>query len=192
MARIPNVFHFVFGLKQQTEPFHLAFYLCIESCHAVNQPDQIYFYYHHEPWGPYWELARRRVTPVRVPLDAQIARFHYSDPGITQYRYAHLSDFVRLERILEHGGVYADIDTIFVNPIPAHLWDQPFVLGREGDVISTPGGHPHPSSAMRSSWPNRAPRSGSSGSRRCATHLMGPGAATQRSCQNGFASSTLI
>ncbi len=145
MSRIPNVFHFVFGLKKQSEPFHLAFYLCIESCYAVNRPERIYFYYHHEPWGRYWDLARRRVTPVRVPLDSQLSRFQYADPDIARYRYAHLSDFVRLERLLERGGVYADIDTIFVNPFPPRLWDQPFVLGREPDVTPAPGGAPRPS-----------------------------------------------
>ena len=34
---IPNVYHFVFGLRPQTEPFHLMFYLCLASCLAVNR-----------------------------------------------------------------------------------------------------------------------------------------------------------
>jgi hypothetical protein len=43
---IPNQFHFVFGLRKQREPFHLAHYLCLESCRCVNQPESIRFYYH--------------------------------------------------------------------------------------------------------------------------------------------------
>ena len=46
---IPNIFHFVFGLKEQTEPFHLMYYLCLASCIEVNTPDKVCFHYHHEP-----------------------------------------------------------------------------------------------------------------------------------------------
>lgn len=145
MARIPRVFHFVFGLREQREPFHLAFYLCLESCRAVNRPDEIRFYFHHEPWGRYWELARRHLTLVRVPLDAFVSGYSYRDAGIARYRYAHQSDFIRLEKVLAHGGVYADIDTLFVNPFPARLFEERFVLGREGDVVPSPGEPPRPS-----------------------------------------------
>ena len=51
MTTVPNRFHFVFGLKPQTEPFHIAHYLCLQSCLQVNSPDRIDFYYHFEPEG---------------------------------------------------------------------------------------------------------------------------------------------
>ncbi len=145
MTRIPRTFHFVFGLREQTEAFHLAFYLCLESCRAVNAPEAIYFYYHHQPWGPYWDLAREFVTPVRVPLDPFVSGYRYADAGVARYSYAHHSDFIRLERLLEAGGVYADIDTIFVAPFPERLWEMPFVLGREADVVPRAGAPPQAS-----------------------------------------------
>ena len=145
VARIPKQFHFVFGLRKQTEPFHLAFYLCLASCRAVNQAERIYFYFHYEPWGRYWDMARALVTPVHVPLDPVVAAFAYRDPGITRYRYAHHSDFIRLEQLLSTGGVYADIDTLFVNPFPERLWEERFVLGREADVSPGPGQPARPS-----------------------------------------------
>jgi len=145
MSRIPRLFHFVFGLREQREPFHLVFYLCLASCRAVARPERMYFYYHHEPWGRYWELAKDFLTPVHVPLEPFVEAFHYHDAEVARYRYAHHADFVRLERLLERGGVYADIDTIFVNPFPERLWDHPFVLGREGDVVPREGGTPQPS-----------------------------------------------
>jgi len=131
-SRIPNLFHFVFGLKPQTRPFHLIHYLALESCLRVNRPDRLLFHYHHEPWGEYWELIRERITPVRIRRPK--IRLRYSDPRIEAYSYAHESDFVRLDVLLRHGGVYADIDTIFVNPISPDLFHQPFVLGREDDI----------------------------------------------------------
>src|SRR5262249_46921154 len=69
MSRIPRLFRFVFGLREQREPFHLVFYLCLASCRAVARPERMYFYYHHEPWGRYWELAKGFLTPVHVPLE---------------------------------------------------------------------------------------------------------------------------
>ena len=134
--RIPNRFHFVFGLTPQTEPFHLAYYLCLESCRVVNRPESITLYYHYEPYGPYWDLIKKHLCLVRVDLNSFVARFTYRERGTRRYAYAHHSDFIRLEKLLAEGGVYADIDTLFVNEIPPKLFEQSFVLGREDDIIS--------------------------------------------------------
>lgn len=134
-SRIPNVFHFVFGLRKQTEPFHLVFYLCLESCLRVQNPEALYLYYHYEPYGPYWDLIKGRITLVRIHTNEFVDQFQYQDRFVKKYSYAHQSDFVRLEKLIEYGGVYADIDTIFVNPLPAHLFDQSFVLGKEDDIV---------------------------------------------------------
>lgn len=132
--RIPNQFHFVFGLKRQWRPFHLTHYLCLESCIQVNKPERVYFYYHHKPWGRYWRLIGDKLTLVKVDLVPLVSRQRYSERLINFFRYAHHSDFIRLEKLVEHGGVYADMDTLFVNPLPPRLFEQPFVLGREDDV----------------------------------------------------------
>lgn len=132
---IPNRFHFVFGLKKQTEPFHLVYYLCLASCLQMNRPDAVYLYYHYEPYGRYWDLIKEHLILVPVqPVDF-VRQYRYADRYIRRFRYAHESDFVRLEKLLAHGGVYADIDTIFVNPIPPALHEKSFVLGREDDIL---------------------------------------------------------
>lgn len=131
---IPHRFHFVFGLKRQPEPLHLVHYLCLASCIGVNAPDAVYFYYHHEPHGRYWDLIRERIIPVRIPRVSFIDGFRYADRRVARYQYAHASDLVRLEKIVRYGGVYADMDTLFVNPVPVELWDKPFVLGQEKNL----------------------------------------------------------
>lgn len=141
-ARIPNQFHFVFGLKPQLEPFHLVFHLCIESCRRVNRPEQIFFYYQHEPWGAYWELTKPLVTPVRVDPPKFMTAHRYRDRQVARYRYAHYSDVVRLEQLLARGGIYADIDTLFLQPLPAALFEKSFVIGRENDVPNPRTGQP--------------------------------------------------
>ncbi len=144
MSRIPKRFHFVFGLRPQKEPFHLAHYLCLESCLQVNQPEEISFYYHYEPFGPYWRAIKDRLDLVRVDLVDFVSEYRYPLPFFNQFRYAHHSDFIRLEILAARGGIYADIDTVFVHPIPGELYDEPFVLGQEPDVIVA-GGAPTPS-----------------------------------------------
>lgn len=133
-TRTPNQFHFVFGLKKQTEPFHLMFYLCIESCWHINKPDKILFYYHYEPYGRYWDLVKERLTMVQVELSSVVAQnFKFKNRAQRAYSYAFHSDFIRLEKLVEHGGVYADLDSIFVNNMPNRFFSYPFVLGREID-----------------------------------------------------------
>ena len=131
---IPNYFHFVFGLRQKPEPLHLMHYLCLESCWQLHQPDAIFFYYHHAPYGAYWERLKPRLQCVPIPRVAFIDQYRYADARVARYRYAHASDFVRLEKLLAHGGVYADMDTLFVNPLPRALFAHSFVLGREQKV----------------------------------------------------------
>ena len=42
--------------------------------------------------------------------------------------------FIRLDVLARHGGLYADIDTLFLGPIPERCWNAPAVIGREADV----------------------------------------------------------
>jgi hypothetical protein len=147
MASIPRVFHFVYGLRQQDEPFPLMHYLCLKSCIAVNAPDRIDFHTWNMPWGPWWErieplLNVRRVEPTRF-IDSNPA-YRTNPEGIFIRRqeldYAHHADFIRLEVLLEEGGVYADIDTLFVEPIPDDFFHYAFVMAHEGYETTLPDG----------------------------------------------------
>lgn len=131
MRKIPRIFHFVFGLRPQTEPFHLMHYLCIASCLAVNKPDAVMFHYHHLPWGPWWDLIAPSLQLKKIEPDKFISAFSYTDESIGQYRYAHLADIARLEILIKYGGIYADIDTLFINELPDSFFEQKFIMGRE-------------------------------------------------------------
>lgn len=139
MSRIPRHFHFVFGLRPQTEEFHVVFYLCLESCFQVNRPERVTLYYHHEPHGPWWERIRGKLELVRVELSAKVNERLYMSSGMRAFSYAHHADFIRVEKVLEHGGVYADIDTLFVRPLPDALFEKSCVLGREIDLPARDG-----------------------------------------------------
>jgi len=152
MYKVSNQYHFVFGLSPQVEPFHIAHYLALESCSQVNQPDAIHFYDHYEPYGPWWERIRSHLQLQRVELVDFIARSdrywqHQEGAYIKQFGldYAHQSDFLRLQILSEQGGIYADIDTLFVNPLPVSLREQEFVLGREGQKVDPGSGEAYDS-----------------------------------------------
>ncbi len=110
MARRKLV-HFVYGLRPQLEPFHLLHYLAIETCREVVRPDEIIVHCDALPFGVWWDRARARVTLQRVggPLDE-----------------------VRLDALSAHGGMCADIDTVFLRPVPDTMWDEPFVIAPAG------------------------------------------------------------
>lgn len=133
-------FHFVFGLRPQTEAFHLVHWLCLESCRQVNAPCTIHLHVQHQPWGPLWERIRPHIalhflgSPDAAAPQRQ-ARYADTDEGRLIARagwdYAHDSDFVRMAVLIEHGGIYADIDTLFVRPYPDHFAEADFAIGEE-------------------------------------------------------------
>lgn len=125
IVKIPNIIFFVYGMKKQTESFELYKYIAIESANQVNHPDRILFYYHYEPFGKWWQKAKEIITPIKIPLPTEIN-------GIQLNHYAHMADLVRITKMVEHGGIYLDIDTICVRPF-ADLLCNDFVMGLQGD-----------------------------------------------------------
>ncbi|MEE2776574.1 MAG: glycosyltransferase [Acidobacteriota bacterium] len=146
MAGIPRIAHFVFGLRPQRLTFHPLHYAAIESCRQVVRPEKIVLHYHSLPFGALWEEIRPHLELVRVERPVEIDRARYDDRLVPEaYRYAHQADFVRLDALIEHGGLYADIDTIFLRPPPEHLWEESFVIGREPPVVDEHTGNVKPS-----------------------------------------------
>lgn len=138
MPRIPREFHFIFGLRPQDAPFHLVHWLCLESCRRVNRPSAIHFHCRHRPYGPWWErIAPHLVVHAvrRSPRGFEPARYAASAEGrliaAAGYDYAHEADFMRLDILHRHGGVYADMDTLFVRPHPADWYARDCVIGEE-------------------------------------------------------------
>jgi hypothetical protein len=141
-------FHFVFGLKAQTEPLHIAFYLALESCRRVNAPDEIHFHYRNEPHGAWWERIRPHLTlhqvSARTALDA--SRYAHHDEGQFIVRhgltYAHEADLLRLQILRDGGGCYADMDTLFVRRYPDACFAHEFAIAEEAAMPSTDA-NPH-------------------------------------------------
>jgi hypothetical protein len=76
---IPNIAHFVWGLKPEPEPFHLVHYLCIESCRRTQRPDRIVLHCRHRPTGPYWRLLEPHVAIEPAELVPEVTAAPYDD-----------------------------------------------------------------------------------------------------------------
>lgn len=143
---IPRAVHFVFGLRKQTEPFHVLHSVAIESARRYLAPDVIHFHYKELPWGPHFDRVRPYLTLHEVDLVGEVLEADYDRVLVPdRYRYAHHADFIRLDALIEHGGVYADIDTVFVAEFPDELFESPFVIGREAPVRDERTGEWRPS-----------------------------------------------
>lgn len=125
---IPNVVHFVFGLREDFGgiPFSLVHLLAVRSAHAVNRPDAMYLHCVHEPSGIWWERAKELLNVVRVEPIVELG-------GRPVEHAAHRTDYLRLAVLWKHGGIYLDLDTICVRPFSPLLRHR-FVMGREEDA----------------------------------------------------------
>ena len=121
--KIPNIIHFIYGLKPQNEEFELYKYISIKSAYDVNKPEKIYFYYKYEPYGYWWEKIKSLLTLEYLEPPQQIFNNVVS-------HYAHQTDIIRLEKLIERGGIYLDIDTICLKPMTDLLCND-LVMGKQ-------------------------------------------------------------
>ena len=124
--KIPNIIHFIFGLKPQKEEFLFIYYLSVLSAYIINKPDRIYFYYHYEPNGKWWERLKEKI-PVIIFEKVEIPT-HIGEKEIKHF--AHKADWIRMNKLYERGGIYMDIDTISVKDYKSLLKNNT-VLGYE-------------------------------------------------------------
>lgn len=125
MSRIPKILHYCFGMAADFggKPWSLEHHVCVASAIERIRPEATYFYYEYEPQGPWWELTKALVTPVAIRAPREIFGRPVDHP-------AHRADVVRLEKLIEHGGIYLDSD-VFVHRDFADLLDNSTVLGTE-------------------------------------------------------------
>ncbi|MBP7273073.1 MAG: hypothetical protein KA974_04490 [Saprospiraceae bacterium] len=122
---IPNIIHFIFGLAPDFggKPFSLVHYIAIKSAYEINKPDKIFFVCKFIPDTIWFDKIRPYIEIVEVEPPTEI----FGNPLL---HYAHKADVIRLQRLLEFGGIYLDLDTICVKPLTPLLQNQ-FVMGVE-------------------------------------------------------------
>lgn len=120
---IPNIVHFIFGLKIQTEEFSYVYYLSILSYLFYNKPKYVFFYYTFEPYGLYWDMIKHKLILIKIPKN-----FEFKIGNKIAEKFAHKADFLRIELLKKYGGVYVDMDTI-TNKNFTNLFHYDFIIG---------------------------------------------------------------
>jgi hypothetical protein len=145
MSRVPKTLHYIFGMASDFggKPWSLVHHVCLKSAVERIAPQNTLFHYEHEPKGPWWELSRELVTPVRIEAPREIF-------GRPLDHVAHRADVVRLQTLIEHGGIYLDADVSFIAASMTSSITKPCWEKRECTRIGD--------WRMRSSWPNLARR----------------------------------
>lgn len=119
---IPNIIHYIYGFKKQTEDFPFIYYISILSNKIINKPDIIFFHYQYEPFGYWWDKIKC------------ILHLNYIDTTTLYWgkkkiiKYAHKADKIRMDMLYKYGGVYMDIDTITYKSYH-NLLKNNFVIG---------------------------------------------------------------
>lgn len=121
---IPNTLHYV-HLSEGGREWKLHHHLSVKSAAVRGNIDKIYLWGDSEPTGEWWNHTKELVELVLIESPTNIF-----DIPITEQ--AHKSDVLRLQILLECGGIYVDTDTIFVKPF-TDLLDNKFVLGQQGE-----------------------------------------------------------
>src|SRR5580698_8447412 len=124
---IPKILHYTFGMARDFggKPWSLMHHVCLKSAVERIKPDVTYFYCQYEPSGPWWELSRPLVMVVPIKAPREIF-------GRPLRHVAHQSDVVRLQKLIEHGGIYLDAD-VLVHQSFDDLLGHSAVLGQEGE-----------------------------------------------------------
>lgn len=118
--------HYVFGLVSDFggKPWCYAHYLSVHSAVVVNNPARVHFWYEHEPTGEWWEKTRPYLTLHQIEAPKDI----FGRPLIHP---AHKADVIRLQKLIEYGGVYLDIDVWCLKPF-AEIEHRGFWMGKQG------------------------------------------------------------
>lgn len=122
---IPNIFHFIFGMKPDFggKPFNMVHYLAVRSAAELNKPDRMYLHFQYEPRGEWFEKAKPYLTLNKITAPTSI----HGNPLL---HVAHQADIVRLNMLKEHGGIYLDLDTISKKPLTS-LLAHDFLIAKE-------------------------------------------------------------
>lgn len=119
---IPNHLHYV-HLSRDGREWKLHHHLSVLSAIKKANFDNVTIWIDDEPTSEWWQQTKEYVEIQKVEPPTEI----FGKP-ITQP--AHKSDVLRLQILIENGGVYADTDTIFVKPFTT-LLDNKCVLGQQ-------------------------------------------------------------
>ncbi|KAL1527708.1 hypothetical protein AB1Y20_009093 [Prymnesium parvum] len=130
-ARAPRLLHLIFGLTRDFggKPFGLVHHLVIKAAAHYYRPASIFFYHVYEPSGEWWEKSRPLLSLRQVSPPTTIH-------GRTVRKFQHQADVLRLELLLQFGGLYIDMDVLLLHPLDDLI--EPQAISSSAHASSSP------------------------------------------------------
>ena len=119
---IPNQLHYI-HLSEGGRKWKLHHYLSVKSAYVRSGVDKILMWVDKEPKGEWWNKTKDLVQLELIEPPNEIFNKPITQP-------AHKSDVIRLQVLLQYGGIYVDTDTIFVKSFKP-LLNNKFILGQQ-------------------------------------------------------------
>ena len=113
---VPRIIHLAwYGPSRPVFRFHHLISL-VSSLRFVH-PEEIMFWHDHPPKGKWWRLALRKINKSKTTLRMMQRDAPESIFGTRVIYSEHQSDIVRLEAIMQYGGIYHDLDVIILRSL---------------------------------------------------------------------------
>ncbi len=128
---IPNIFHFILISKDGKTAPELEYfqYVSIKSAWLTNNPEKIFLYITIDPTGPYLERLVSEIPNLELTRIDDFTEFM----GNPVPYFTHKTDIIRLQKLIEFGGVYLDLDTITLKNLQIFRRYSKFVTCLEDD-----------------------------------------------------------
>jgi mannosyltransferase OCH1-like enzyme len=116
---VPKTVHFTWGGRK---PMRFHQMVCFLSAYYVLKPNKIIIWYSkYRPNGKWWEYIQKNITDFDDVVDWREKVDPDSIFGRAIYVPEHKSDIIRLQVLLENGGIYLDLDVLVLRPFDALL-----------------------------------------------------------------------
>lgn len=132
---VPRVAHYVYMSTEAAsvvKELKFGFYMSILSALGVANVTCVYVHGNVQFAGPYWDDLMQRHLCVRYHFRP------YPTSVWQQKRYCveHWADVVRAQIFIQYGGLHADPDVYFYQPIPDDYWRHEAVIGLDAHVAA--------------------------------------------------------
>lgn len=109
---VPRIVHFTW-IKDANKTFRFHHLISLMAAQRFTTPNRIYFWHDELPDGKYWNEALRVIKCMYLVHRERITQIW----GQPLFLPVHVSDVMRLEALMEYGGMFFDLDAIVVNNV---------------------------------------------------------------------------